>query len=437
MLARFDWKPKKLKELCISDNELTCLPYSIKYLKNLQNLDLSNNTTLRFLPKTIGELSENIILLDLRGCNIQLYNSDENSYGKFKLREIFGNRVIFDNDTVEMERDRITENRLYKNLKKEPIYWNFDLLINIIFRPIPETDLTTENQFLELFDKVLKPDGEICKISDEKYQSLKEFIHHIYNSEEKYSGWGFNKAQHIKLAKNLISEIFKILNDTADMDKITFHTDSIYTGLKFCPYRKIAELRTSYQILISGHKNEDLPLDVHIKEFIAEKKEEVFDFSVTPAEGTQNVHVLNYWRKRLENELGLVKCGFITNLGTMGQDIFRGQKGNALRAFFFNFTPDFIISELTSYINKRGLLQRKALQWLDINPNNISNDQLKKMMIFDEDNEDDEINPGYVTGITVEFARYYLIHVIGVILERNNDRPNHLFDRILAYFRFL
>jgi len=45
---------------------------------------------------------------------------------------------------------------------------------------------------------------------------------------------------------------------------------------------------------------------------------------------------------------------FKSNIGTMDYEPFGGHRGNALAAFFSKFTPQYVISALTDYINENN-----------------------------------------------------------------------------------
>lgn len=101
---------KDLENLWLGVNKLNHLPKSIWNAKKLRTLNLFNNSKLMFIPKAVKNLKGTIRHLNLKGCDIQLHNSDENDgYGKIKLRNLFQEKVRFDSDRINKHNDIITE----------------------------------------------------------------------------------------------------------------------------------------------------------------------------------------------------------------------------------------------------------------------------------------------------------------------------------------
>ena len=128
-------------------------------------------------------------------------------------------------------------------------------------------------------------------------------------------------------------------------------------------------------------------------------KERIFDMTITPSISSQNVHVLNYWKYELKDTLGL-NFNFKSRLGTIGQDPFGGYRGNALKAFFTKFTPEYVIKTLTQYINDKKEAVCKLMDIID-NDNDLNDEQKIEMGV--------DIENGMSDKITEKAVEYYLI----------------------------
>ena len=230
-------------------------------------------------------------------------------------------------------------------------------------------------------------------------------------------------SNYIKMTKNVLWEIakeFKKLLDKGLENKlgneltqeeviIQCHLSSINEGLKFCPDRQMAEFRMTYNMLKQQDYKVEPSLDEMVESFIAAKKEASCDIAFTPSTD-QNVHVLNYWKSKLSEILGF-NYNFITKIGTMKQDPYRGENGNALNAFFTIFTPEMIISELHDYMNRNNRLLCNAAHYIY---NNIEDDEERsKYAVANEEGFD------FIVEIKREFAEFYLLEM--EILKKNVD----------------
>ncbi|ELA42532.1 uncharacterized protein VICG_00284, partial [Vittaforma corneae ATCC 50505] len=145
----------------------------------------------------------------------------------------------------------------------------------------------------------------------------------------------------------------------------------------------------------------------------------------TPLNVGQNVHVQNFWRHELRNEVGLdfeFQTDIIGREQLARMDRFRLRPGNALRAFYRIFTPEHMIDVLTGRINSKGRMVSMIAQ-LICNSTEISDEDKKRMCRWDEKeipsdlSEDIEYMIGCTSEITREFAKYFLVKM-GVIVER-------------------
>jgi hypothetical protein len=247
------------------------------------------------------------------------------------------------------------------------------------------------------------------------------------NHNEYFKKWNIPVA-YLNLAKNLIGFIFETMKSTLDKEIIVSNINSICDGLEYCPDRQISELYFVYNLLSENNIDTDISLEEFIKEIIGQEKEKIFTLAVTPKNGSQNVHVLTFWKYELRNEVGF-DFDFKTNLGTMGQDIFNGWHGNALKAFYFIFTPEYIIKELSERINEKSEMRCEALKMI-YEDNSISNDLKRKMytvnkpennIITDNMNDINDAIFNYGSDITVEYVRYLLIKMHIIIQNSKNE----------------
>ena len=74
--------------------------------------------------------------------------------------------------------------------------------------------------------------------------------------------------------------------------------------------------------------------------------------------------MLTFWKEKLSDDLGF-DFQFKSEYGTMEQDQFKGEEGNALDAFFIGFAPEIAITQLTDEINaKNHAFLTKAAQYI-------------------------------------------------------------------------
>ena len=168
--------------------------------------------------------------------------------------------------------------------------------------------------------------------------------------------------KHRDQAKNLIEAIITGLCSDENKDILTINTNinAICDGIDFCPDRQIAELRISY-FALKNQFDPEVTFDSFIKNLISIYKYNFFSHVVTPLNSSQNVHVLNFWLWKMNEELGF-DFDFKTNIGTMSQDRFQGSESNVLYYFFEMFTPEEIIKLITSEINSNNFQICKACE---------------------------------------------------------------------------
>ncbi|ELA41326.1 uncharacterized protein VICG_01566, partial [Vittaforma corneae ATCC 50505] len=136
-------KLKNLQHLFLGNNKLETLPAKLEELEHLGELYLNDNK-LETLPIEIEKLSGSLRLLNLMGNNISEVGDGERTVGRRELREIFGDRVMLDNDIVEYEEDEISVEDVYRELKSKPMHWNFEMLRTLRPPSVPELKCSEE-----------------------------------------------------------------------------------------------------------------------------------------------------------------------------------------------------------------------------------------------------------------------------------------------------
>lgn len=224
--------------------------------------------------------------------------------------------------------------------------------------------------------------------------------------------------------KSYIECILKMLNERAGdknrtvddkRDIVESNMKVICEGLAYCIDGQLSGLNRSYCILMGQADMEEATLREIVYNHIADVKENVFDKVFTPPDSGQNVHILNFWKFRLRNELGF-DFDFRSQYGSLGQDPYRAHKGNALEAYFAEFTPESIISSLldkTNSTNTALCLAGKYIQDLK-----MEDDEKQKFFIA----EDNDIE--YLEKVTREFIVHYLV-AEGILTEKIQRKRRH------------
>lgn len=383
-----------LKILLASNNKITYLSRKIGNLMKLEVLDLSYNY-LNYLPSTLSKLKNKLQNLNLIGNPIQLSGNSER-YGAEEILQNFSNCALISRIEVSENFVPISIQSVYSKIKKQPVHWNVDKLKTIKTSPIPK-HLLSGDAFLELWDTELAP----LIYSDENSEICRKYIEHLYFADIEYKLWRMN-LNFTDIAKDLLEAIVKnLIENNDDIEKINSNINALSVAFQFCPDRQIAELRFCYYLLI-GKTDPYHSFKSFVYDFIATQKESIFCYIVTPDISPQNVHVLNYWKHTLSEELGF-DFQFISGLGTMEQDEFQGESGNVLDSFYDTFTPLLIILRLKSEINENKPILCLALQYIFESQERLGFDE--KSLFYCDSNEHTVFN---ATSITEKFIFNYL-----------------------------
>jgi hypothetical protein len=184
----------------------------------------------------------------------------------------------------------------------------------------------------------------------------------------------------------------------------------------------------AFSLLRGQLEDEDADLKTRFERAVASRKEAIFDMIFTPGRSKQNVHVLTFWKLKLGEDLGF-DFKFESGMGTLEQDPFFGEEGNAMEAFLIGFAPEIVITLLTDEINEKGSFLSRATE--EINRKGDFRSAAAKYIYESEESEsikrtwcemDDEefLN---ITKVTRAFVEDYLLKM--GILERAGDEAQN------------
>ena len=390
-----------LEWLYLSNNQLTSVPTDIGNLVNLTDLYLNNNQ-LTSVPATIANL-KNLEILDLRGNPLDEGQENGETMGWRKLKAIFRDRVLTDQDDT----DNPTEEGVYAALAKKPIYWCIEELRKLRPDPAPEGKLSGE-EILSIWKNrlcryVLRQDVPMLDIPDEEAaERVANFIADVYdtNKTEALRGWRLH-PESVRNFKNMIEATFVRIKDHLDQgdesSALAYLLD-ISEATKVCTDGQLEALNMVYSAL---YQKEDIEgsFGDFVKKTIARLKEYVLRKLLALGELGQNVHVVNYWRYRLRD-----KIGFTTEYKSeiiYGNDPFRNNEGIALQNFFASLTPKYAINELSIKINENPELLNGAGSFMMHEINN--DDRYRHRMFFFNDDDDAEyLRPSHIKREGVE-----------------------------------
>ena len=329
-----------LSTLKLSENKIeTIQEGSFKLNSNISKLYLSKNK-LSFLPKDFIETCWNLQVLDLENNKI---------CSKSKNGEITRNEII-SYYKKELKIDPINfqyplnEEEVYENLKKTKIYWNLEKLKTLKMTPIPKVEWN-ELQLIDILETVKHFS------SNENYEIIKLYIQKLFNPESEYSKLPMH-PDYVPLTINLLGNILEALIVKNDSDWCNLILNTICLGLEECHTRQLSELNSAYFLLFEM-VNTPIDLNSFIISTIGFMKEQAFDHIIAEHDSDQNVHLLSFWKDRMQEKLGLV-CNFNDTIGIQNEDPFDDEDGTVLEAFFKNFKLENVIKELTLKINSNS-----------------------------------------------------------------------------------
>ncbi|KAM0680514.1 hypothetical protein GINT2_001202 [Glugoides intestinalis] len=407
----------KLKSLSLSNNKLTEIPPSILSLTNLESLDISSNN-LTSVPKEIGNMSKlrylylnsnsiteisseikslkKLYILDLKG-NPLAENGSQGFMGKRELIEHFRDRFVFETEE-KMTTYTLLKEELYARLDKEPIHWNRERLKELRLSPVPTRTLSDED-ILKIWTADLR---QYCNNTYENETNLikkiDSYLNVLFTREEIPDGL----QREYSIIKDLFEYIFKTLKEMIETDSngVRSYVSVLAHRMCFCPTGKIEGLEHMYSIL-SGSVF-DNNLIGFIEHQVAAYKDIILTETVA-IKNPQNVHIINHWRNKMKEELGLV-VEYKEKILPISLDKFGDSDGNMLEAFYKRFNPQFIIDKLKESINEEhkwviesaGLLIEKE-------------EVFEKCFDFEDDVIEDELTNNLVKNIKAEGVEEILL----------------------------
>ena len=399
---------KVLQELYLSGNRLEALPEEIGMLTGLRTLNLSG-TGLRSLPASIRNLSNTIILLNLSDANNLLENGEGDALGWRQLMGIFGDHLYFSDKRNKVLPPLVAEEEVYEKMNKKALHWNVKKLKLIKEDPIPKHKHDGK-YILKLFRRKLKEYEPESDSSNKK--TIENYIKVLYKVEDNTFGIWEMYEELVETTKDMLEAIFLKMAEKVDsriedeINDVKSYLSVISEGVKYCPDGQISRFSMIYSALYSRSEFVN-SIEDFVKQRIAFLKNYIFGMTVTPGTDTQNVHVLNYWKHELREELGL--NALESKLGLLlGQDyMFGGNPGNVLDAFYSKFTENYVIKEIMRSINVNQKMLNESGSFL-INKSCMKGKELhaylENLFVFEGDKEDfiyTEINEKGVEEILV------------------------------------
>ncbi|KAM0680815.1 hypothetical protein GINT2_001089 [Glugoides intestinalis] len=383
-----------LQTLWISSNNLTSVPKKIGNMSNLSYLRLNSNSITE-IPSEIKSL-KTLYILDLKE-NPLAENGSQGFMGKRELIEHFRDRFVFETEE-KMAAYRLLKEELYARLDKEPIHWNRERLKELRLSPVPTRSLSDED-ILKIWTTDLR---QYCNNTYENETNLikkiDSYLNVLFTREEIPDGL----QREYSIIKDLFEYIFKTLKEMIETDSngVRSYVTVLAHRMCFCPTGKIEGLEHMYSIL-SGSVF-DSNLIGFIEHQVAAYKDIILTETVA-IKNPQNVHIINHWRNKMKEELGLV-VEYKDNFLQISLDKFGDSDGNMLEAFYKRFNPQFIIDKLKESINEEHKWVIESAGLL------IGKEEVfEKCFDFEDDVIEDELTDNLVKNIKAEGVEEILL----------------------------
>jgi Leucine-rich repeat (LRR) protein len=445
---------KSLKMIFLDDNFIeNIFPSAFINLSGMKELDLSNNN-LTFLPEDF--LSSN--MRDLNYLTLTDNNIELNPAGKIGLERLQEHFFEWGNMKFRArnygDEPFIAVKKVYSNLKKEQLFWNFDVLKSLTDESVPPHKLS-ETELVAILTEMRNDDF----VKEETFSLLENYIKKLFNFDYPYELKFYSRDEKkINLALDLLEYILKTLK-TAYTAKKTYHEEklmndpnyerpkyiyddcfpSMLTEISYrirndCYVAQLNELITSYSDLIHHAKqnrsNDDLDIEqgpstsnaksvdkefenlkTFIKSKIAALKELKFKQLGDELKSNESVLILNHWKYLMKDEIGLVNI-FDDNLFRTNRseiDPLNNKPGNILNEFYKLFTIRDVCEIIKNELNEDGLennLMRNKLIELIFDDDALEASQIDSMGV----KVDESDPPGsYFNLITPKAIEYLLI----------------------------
>ncbi|KAM0681357.1 hypothetical protein GINT2_000557 [Glugoides intestinalis] len=314
-----------------------------------------------------------------------------------ELIEHFRDRFVFETEK-KMETYRLIKEELYARLDKEPIHWNRERLKELRLSPVPTRSLS-DKDILKIWTTDLR---KYCNNTYENETNLikkiDSYLNVLFTREEIPDGL----QREYSIIKDLFEYIFKTLKEMIETDSngVRSYVTVLAHRMCFCPTGKIEGLEHMYSIL-SGSVF-DNNLIGFIEHQVAAYKDIILTETVA-IKNPQNVHIINYWRNKMKEELGLV-VEYKENFLPISLDKFGNSDGNMLEAFYKRFSPQFIIDKLKESINEEHKWVIESAGLL------IGKEEVfEKCFDFEDDVIEDELTNNLVKNIKAEGVEEILL----------------------------
>lgn len=418
--GNFNFLLPHLVHLNLDQNQIADLPENFgSNMRSLQYLDLSHNN-IKTLPIGIIHNLKNIKEIDLRGNkNLRSRGVYKKSLGRQELINIFGSRL-------KIDEINFTSNHLKHQLVSRPLIWNFCELknyntqeftildceptsryFNRIIRKlenfvVEESNNLSKRRKINLFASIELEQEDLNRTNsldtvDYAYE-LRNYILYLF-SPCAYDKIGNKNSKSIL---KFLFHIFSYIDQIKDIDLIKTYLSIILSCADKCDLRQYEELERLYIQITEQVYYKDC-IESYIKYQVSVLKTRVFKSSLAIPNLDENIHIVDYWRLRLKDYLGLPERNFFPSFfGIVGEDPYENNGSLVFSIFLSAFTPEYVIEYLVNLIN-------------DEKDRRIFNDLLKKvslLCISDKEKadlgimEEEQIYPKIATFELIEF---YLI----------------------------
>ena len=416
---------KNLKIIKLSLNNIFSIPKELLKCKELRMLYLDYNE-IEKISIDLFDMLSNLEILDL-SKNPLIYPVNSTEIDILELKIKMGDRLIVNGSCYE----KMIE--IYQHLNEQPKRFNFVNLKKCKPSSFP-THIYSKQELLKKINDwkkniaideqknnakmvIIDPNEITDKVKSFDTAILTDYIHHLYNPKKEYHKWNV-PLNLIDDFKKYIGAIINKLFSSTDTLFVEGHLNSLSTAICYCPDRQKNEMIFLYDLLINEDKKslENLKLDGleyelesekylenikkyienTIKKLIGKAKIKMLMHVFDNLNNKQNVHIYNYWIYMLKDIVGFDVFGDKPTI--YGRDKFDGKIELGMKAYFDNFSPEWLIIELKNLINNNSNLVCKISEFLYFS-------DIENKIHFVECEDEDIL---FTKCITTEFCEFIL-----------------------------